>query len=196
MAREPRIEVPGGYYHVVSRGNDKQAIFDDPLRRVFLGQLAGVAARYGWQVLAWVLMTNHFHLVFKLGDGGLSDGMHDLNYAFARASNGRFGRTNHCFGARFWSSHLETERHLLASIRYAMWNPPRAGVGEHPGDSGWTSFGPSAGLAWAPEVLALSELLGLFGSNPARAQRAFQRFVSDGRERCQAPWDDGRGILR
>jgi putative transposase len=195
MARKPRIEVPGGFYHVVTRGNNKQTIFDDALRRVFILQLTRIAARFGWRVLMYALMTNHFHLVFQLAEGGLSDGMRDLNTSFARVSNARFGRINHCFGNRFWSVHLETESHLLASIRYGLWNPARAGVGEHPADSSWTSFRPCAGLDWAPDVLALPDLLGLFGSNPARAQRAFQSFVSEGRVRCQAPWNDGAGIV-
>jgi REP element-mobilizing transposase RayT len=195
VPREPRIEVPGGYYHVVTRGNNKHAIFDEVLRMLFLEQLARIASRYGWRVLVYVMMTNHFHLVFRLAEGGLSDGMRDLNTVFARASNARFGRINHCFGERFWSAHLETDRHLLSSIRYAMWNPPRAGIGAHPVESNWTSFRATVGLDWSPEALALPDLLELFGSNPTRAQPAFRRFVSEGRERCQAPWDDGRGIL-
>ena len=146
MPRPPRVEVPGGYYHVTSRGNNRQEIFDEALRLSFLLHVARTARRYGWVVLAWALMTNHYHLIFQLGDGGLSDGMHELNTSLALTSNARFGRMNHCFGRRFWSTQLETDRHLFASIQYAMWNPPRAGVGEHPADSTWSSFRARAGL--------------------------------------------------
>lgn len=195
MPREPRIEVPGGYYHVGARGNNKQPIFDDTLRPVFLLQLTRIARRFSWDVVAYVLMTNHFHLVFRLAEGGLSDGMRELNTGFARVSNARFGRNNHCFGERFWSAHLESEQHLLSSIRYALWNPSRAGLCEGPGDNDWTSFRASAGLDWAPAFLALPELLGLFGTSPAAAQRAFRRFILEGRVRCREPWDDGDGIV-
>jgi len=179
MPRERRIEEPGGWYHVVSRGNNKQPIFDSALRALFLIQLARVALRFGWQVIAYALMTNHFHLVFRLAEGGLSDGMCELNTGFARASNARFGRINHCLGRRFWSAHIETEPHLLATIRYVMWNPVRAGAARHPADSNWTSFRAGAGLELAPNCLALPELLGLFDPNPKAAHGAFARFVSE-----------------
>ncbi len=65
MARGRRVEVPG-YYHVVARGNNRQEIFDDYLRPVFLVQLDDAAARFDWVVQAWALMSNHFHLVFRI----------------------------------------------------------------------------------------------------------------------------------
>jgi len=179
MPRERRVVEPGGYYHVVSRGNNKQPIFDADLRALFLLQLARITRRFGLKVVAWALMTNHFHLVLRLAEGGLSEGMHELNTGFARASNARFGRINHCLGRRFWSVHIDTESHLLATIRYVMWNPVRAGAARHPADSSWTSFRAGAGLDWAPSCLALPELLGLFGSNPKAAHSAFERFVSE-----------------
>jgi putative transposase len=196
MPRKPRVEEPGGYYHLVSRGNNKQDIFDDELRRLFPLRLGLVSREFDWRVYAWALMSTHFHLVIQIGDAGLSAGMHKLNLGFARASNARFGRINHCLGARFWSALLENDAHLYASLRYTLWNPARAGVGEHPGDSSWTSFRASAGLDWAPQVLARKRLLEHFSSDPVRAEAAFKRFVWAGRERCLSAWDGGEGILR
>jgi REP element-mobilizing transposase RayT len=196
MSRPPRIEVPFGYYHLAARGNDRQVVFDDALRKLFLLRLARVAKRFEWSIFAWALMSNHFHLVLQLGDRGLSDGMRELNTWCANASNARFGRVDHCFGKRFWSAELRTEPHFLASLRYTLWNPARAGVGAHPGESSWTSFRPSIGLDWPHEALALHRLLEYFGSDARTARRSFKRFVWDGRERCLAPWRDGAGALR
>src|SRR5262249_48817928 len=134
VPRPLRIEIEGGYYHVVTRGNDRQVIFDDSLRKLFLIRAAVVARRHGWQVYGYALMSNHFHLVLRIAGAGLSHGMCELNGGFARASNAHFARIDHCFGRRFWSTHLETDSHLLESVRYATWNPARAGVGAHPGD--------------------------------------------------------------
>ena len=126
MPRPPRIIEPHAFYHVVTRGNNKQAIFDDVLRTFFLNHLGRIARDYDWLIFAYALMTNHFHLVLRVGEAGLSKGMCELNGGFARASNARFGRVDHCFGKRFWSTHLETDGHFLASVRYTLWNPPRA----------------------------------------------------------------------
>ena len=196
MPRPPRIEVEGAYYHVVTRGNDRQQILDDGLRRLFVMRAAEVARRYGWRVYAYALMTNHYHLVFRIGAAGLLRGMCELNGGFARASNAHFGRIDHCFGRRFWSTLLETDAHLLESVRYALWNPARAHVGTHPRDSGWTSFRPSAGLDHPSELIAHRELLEHFGRDAVRARGAFSRFVSEGRVRCQAPWEEVWATVR
>ena len=189
MGRRPRHQEPGEYYHVVSRGNNKHAIFDDDLRNLFLRTLQSVAEANDWQVLAFALMRNHYHLVVQVGARGLSAGMCVLNTRFARSSNIRFERINHCFGQRFWSAHLETEHYLLNSVRYCHWNPPRALICAEPSNSRWTSYRASVGLDEPHPVLARNELLRLFGADPARARRAFSDFVHEGRVRCQAPWD-------
>jgi putative transposase len=193
MPRPPRTEIPGGYYHVTARGNDKQPIFDDALRGLFLQQAVRVARSHDWVVLAYALMSNHFHLIFQLRHAGLSRGMCRLNRAFAHSSNAHFGRINHCFGRRFWSTHLETDAHMLESVRYAMWNPARVGVGAHPRDSRWTSFRATAGLDHPSQLVAHRELLEHFGMDAVRARAAFSRFVSEGRVRCQAPWQESDG---
>src|SRR4051812_39189369 len=189
MPRKLRHQQSGAYYHVVSRGNNRQSIFDDELRRLFLQTMDAVAAAYDWRVLAFALMRNHYHLVLKVGTCGLSDGMCVLNARFARSSNSRFVRINHCFGQRFWNAHLDTEHYVLNSVRYCHWNPPRARICAEPSDSMWTSYRASVGLDSPHPAIATEELLGLFDTHPAQARRALADFVSEGRVRCQAPWD-------
>jgi putative transposase len=189
MPRRHRHQEPGASYHVVSRGNNKQTIFDAELRALFLNSLLRVSVAYEWRVLAYALMGNHYHLVLRIGGRGLSDGMFQLNNGFARASNSRFDRINHCFGQRFWSAHLDTPEYLLTSIRYGMWNPPRAAECSDPAGSTWTSFRSSVGLDDPHPVLALNDLYGLFHTQPAKARLVLFDYVQDGRVRCQAPWD-------
>src|SRR5262249_8106610 len=124
----------------------------------------------------------------RIGDHGISRGMFELNHGFARASNARFDRVNHCFGRRFWNAHLDTTGYLMASIRYGMWNPPRAGLCSDPAGSTWTSFRGSVGLDNAHPVVALGDLHALFDAEPAKARLALFEYVQNGRVRCQAPW--------
>jgi putative transposase len=189
MSRKPRHQEAGEYYHVVCRGNNKQVIFDDELRRLFLQRLLSASVHFEWRVLAFALMRNHYHLVLKIGDYGLSDGMCGLNGWFARCSNGRFNRINHCFGQRFWSAHLETQPYVLNSVRYCHWNPSRAKLCGEPSGSTWTSFRASVGLDRSPPVLAQRELLEFFHRDATVARQALSDFVSEGQVRCQAPWD-------
>jgi putative transposase len=189
MARRPRHQEPDAYYHVVSRGNNKQVIFDDELRDLFLNLLRSVSAKFEWRVLAFALMRNHYHLVLRIGSLGLSDGMCALNTRFARISNGRFDRINHCLGRRFWSAHLDTEHYVLQSIRYCHWNPPRAKLCSEPASSVWTSYRSSVGIDPPHPVLAADDLLDLFHASRDRARAALSAFVEEGHVRCQAPWD-------
>jgi putative transposase len=188
MPRKPRHQEPGEHYHVVSRGNNKHPIFDEELRGAFLQALVRVSVAHEWRVLAYALMNNHYHLVLRLGGAGLSTGMFRLNTAFARVSNARFDRINHCFGQRFWSAHLDTTDYLHASIRYSMWNPPRSGLCSDPAGSGWTSFRGSVGLDDPHPVLAITDLHALFDPRPAQAKLALYDYVQDGRAPCLAPW--------
>ena len=179
VPRKPRVQTPG-IYHVTSRGNDKQVIFDDVLRPVFLFELDLVARAFDWWIYGWALMSNHYHLVLEITDLGLADGMHRLNNWFAKASNARFGRINHCVGDRYSSSPIESDAHFYNALRYVLWNPVRAGVVAHPSASGWTSYRPSVGLEHAPRVLAVGRLLAYFGAKPATAYAALQAFVDAG----------------
>src|SRR3954447_11988406 len=119
----PRLEIAGGYYHVGTRGNDKQPIFvDDHDRSQFLLLLERTARRYGWQVYAYCLMSNHYHLVLQLSDRGLSRGMCELNGGYALGFNQRHHRSNHLFGRRFWDRRIETDWSFEETCRYVVLN--------------------------------------------------------------------------
>jgi len=81
MARKLRVEYPGAIYHVMNRGDRREVIFeDDQDRRGFLAALGEVCAKTGWQIHAWCLMPNHFHLVVETPQGNLVAGMNHLLY--------------------------------------------------------------------------------------------------------------------
>ncbi|MFL5922106.1 MAG: transposase [Gaiellaceae bacterium] len=182
MPREPRIEVPGGIYHIGSRGNRGCVVYeDDAERRVFLSLLSSAIRRFDWICHAYVLMSNHFHLVIQIDVGGLSAGMQLLNGSFARFSNRRHGYVGqHLFRNRFWSEQIASEQHLLETARYIVLNPVRARLCEAPYSWRWSSYRACAGIDFAPSFLAATQHLGLFGSKPSAARRAYRNFVRDG----------------
>jgi len=184
MAREPRIEMPGGIYHVGSRGNRGCVVFEDDFeRRMFLRLLSLTTKRFGWICHSYVLMSNHFHLLVQLDVGGLSEGMQLLNGCFATFSNRRHGYVGqHLFRNRFWSEQIEDEAHVLQIARYIVLNPIRARICESPEEWLWSSYRACAGIDFAPSFLAVTRHLQLFGVRPSVARRSYREFVRDGAE--------------
>ncbi|MCU1347780.1 MAG: toxin RelE, partial [Acidobacteria bacterium] len=84
MARPLRLEFPDALYHVTSRGNEhRRIVHSNRDREAFLAFLGKAAKRFHWSVTAYVLMTNHFHLVIQTPEANLSRGMHWLNGSYA-----------------------------------------------------------------------------------------------------------------
>jgi len=141
MPRPPRLEVPGGLYHITTRGNRRQAIFgDDVDRRRFLDLFDRAQRRHGWRELAYCLMSNHYHLLVETPVPTLSKGMHYLNSVYARRFNERYDVDGHLFEARFGSVLVETEAHFRRVLDYIAFNPVRAGLCSHPAEWPWSSW--------------------------------------------------------
>src|SRR2546428_13156526 len=110
MARKLRIEYPGAIYHVMNRGDRQEPIFeDDSDRERFLETLAEACAKTGWQVHAYCLMENHFHLVMETPQANLVAGMHWLLSTYTA----RFNRRHRRGGDRLYGRHQA----LLISVR-------------------------------------------------------------------------------
>lgn len=181
MARPLRIEFAGAYYHVTSRGDRQEPIYeDDEDREAFLRTLAEVVDRFNWRCHAYCLMTNHYHLVVETPDGNLSRGMRQLNGVYTQASNRRHGRVGHLFQGRFKAILVDKDSYLLELTRYVVLNPVRAGMVESPGEWYWSSYRAMVGEAPAADWLATDGLLAQFGTRRNEARRRYRQFVADG----------------
>lgn len=181
MARPLRIEFAGALYHVTSRGDRREAIFEDDADRVaFLATLAEVVERFNWLCHAYCLMSNHYHVVVETPDGNLSKGMRQLNGVFTQTSNRRYGRTGHLFQGRFKGVLVDKDSHLLELTRYVVLNPVRAGMVAQAADWPWSSYRAMVGEASVPEWLATDGLLAQFGSRREEARTRYREFVSAG----------------
>jgi putative transposase len=186
MGRPHRVVEPGGLYHVTTRGSNRGTIvWDDCDIRALLALLELTAGRFNWRVLAYCVMTNHYHLLLRVPSCGLSEGMQLLNGSYSRRVGKRYGRDRHLFANRFGAEHVETRSHLLEAARYLPLNPVLAGLCEAPEDWPWSSYRATIGLAFPPPFLAVEEIRGLFGSRPGPACAAYRSFVAEGLVRAR-----------
>lgn len=186
MPRPLRPQQAGLWYHVGARGIRKLPIVhDDDDREVFLSLLGEVVPRFGWELAAFCLMTNHYHLVLRTPDPNIAAGMHRLNMLYAQVFNRTHGFAGHLFDARYWSRVLQTDAYLLDASRYVVLNPVRAGLGRTPNEWPWSSYRQMVGLS--PQVQYLSlEWLRLLDEDRAKAQSLFRSLVYEGLERPAA----------
>ena len=181
VGREIRAIDPDLPYHVITRGNNGGALVYDRFDvELFVDELGRVAAKYGWEVWAWCLMTNHFHLVAKTLEGALSRGMQELNGNHSRRTNRRHGRTGHLVQNRFFSVAVDSDAYAVSSVVYVARNPVNAGLCRTPAMWPACSYRATAGLEPAPGWLAVDAVLAMFGKDKERAARAYRDGVHSG----------------
>ncbi len=143
MARRRRLISNQGAYHVYNRAELGQPIFDtDAAKQVFLETILATARRFAWQLHAFAIMTNHFHLVLTTPRGNLSEGMHALQSAFANKHKVFRGEVGHVFQSRFGCAHYPAGPLAARKIDYVHLNPVRANIVTLEGlrDYRWTSY--------------------------------------------------------
>ncbi|MBL8514819.1 MAG: transposase, partial [Betaproteobacteria bacterium] len=154
MARPLRIEFPGAIYHVTSRGDRREPIFeDDEDRRSFLANVGLAMDRFDATVLAYCLMDNHYHLVIHTRRANLSRLMQQLNGIYTQAYNRRHSKVGHLFQGRFKGILVDENAYLLEVCRYVDLNPHRARMVRDPANWAWSSYRAHVGKENAPEWL-------------------------------------------
>jgi putative transposase len=190
MARPLRIEFEGAIYHVMARGNERQAVFRSAEdRQQFLALLERSCARSEVSLLVFVLMVNHFYLVAQTHRGNLSRWMHWLMVSYTSWFNWRYARSGHLFQGRYKSFLVEKGEYLLTLSRYLHLNPVRGqrlGKGT-PGQRRerlrkyvWSSYGGYAGLSKQFALVEEEMVLGEMGGLRRRRERRYRRFVEEG----------------
>lgn len=163
MGRPLRIDPAGGWHHVMNRGIDHGAIFFADTDRLEFGRLLGlVHDRFGVEIHAYCLMSNHYHLLLRCPDGGLSDSMHLLGTRFVQYVNDRLGRNGPLFKGRFHSRLIVDSGYLANVVRYVHLNPlDIPDVGDLAAYR-WSSHRTYLGLRPAPSWLSIDKVLGWF----------------------------------
>jgi len=190
MARPLRLEFPNALYHVTSRGDRQEAIYEgDTDRALFYEVLKEVYERYRWRIHAYCLMDNHYHLLVETPDANLSKGMRHLNGVYTQRYNTKHHRVGHVFQGRYKAIVVQKDSYLMELTRYIVLNPVRARMVRTAKDWPWSSYRATAGQADAPEWLYTDWLLSVFSKQKAAAMRHYRQFVADGKGQ-PSPWDE------
>jgi putative transposase len=181
MARLPRLTVPGFPHHVIQRGNNRQAIFASAADyETLLGLLADNAAKFGVALHAYVLMSNHFHLLATPDSAeALPHMMQAVGRSYVRYFNDRQGRTGTLWEGRYRSTLIQTERYLLTCMAYIDLNPVRAGLVAEARDYPWSSHGHYVGLRIDKRITP-PPLIWELGNTPFAREAAYADLVRAG----------------
>ncbi|MFH0341820.1 MAG: transposase [Chromatiales bacterium] len=179
MPRKPRMYLAGLPCHVVQRGNNRCAtFFDDADYRHYLDCLKEATARYRVSLHAYVLMTNHVHLLMTPSDGlGVSGVMQSLGRRYVQYINHQFRRTGTLWEGRHRASLVHAQHYLLICYRYIELNPVRAGMVSHPGEYRWSSYRWHA-YGEPDRVVCDHELYDALGKDDASRQRHYRELFA------------------
>lgn len=190
MPRPLRVEFSGAIYHLMSRGDRREAIFrDDPDRHRFLDTLAEACDKTGWQIHAYCLMGNHFHLVAETPQANLVVGMKWLLGTYTSRFNRRHQLFGHLFSGRYKSIVVDERGggYLRTACDYVHLNPVRAGLlapEERLSAYKWSSYPFYLWPGRRPTWLRVDRLLGEHGINgdDANARIGFQQRMEQRRQ--------------
>ena len=191
MARAWRIQYGGAYYHVLSRGNEGRDIFfDDGDRELFLHTLGETSDRFTIDVFAFVLMSNHYHLLLRTNLPNLSKAMQWLGLTYTRRLNNRLGRYGHLFQGRFKAMVVENDAYMVELSCYIHRNPLRAKMVKRLIEYRWSSYPVYAYGKKGPDWLKTDLILSHFGRRGG--YKAYREKVQDYAGEESRLWEDFR----
>jgi len=181
MARLPRLTLPGYPHHVIQRGNNRQAIFAKTADyQRLLDLLDDNARQFEVAIHAYVLMSNHFHLlVTPQSSDGLPQMMQAVGRRYVRYFNDSQQRSGTLWEGRYRSTLIQTDRYLLACMAYIDLNPVRAGLVAQATDYPWSSHGHYIGRR-ADKLVTPHPLVWELGNTPFAREAAYAELVQAG----------------
>lgn len=175
MARPWRPDLSHTFYHVMARGNNREALFIEHAdRRFYTGILRKMLRQTAFELHAYCLMPNHIHLLMRTSNIALAKFMERLHGTYARWFNRQHGRIGHVFQDRFLAKAVTTERYLHHVGRYIHMNPVKAKLTVHPEEFEWSSMKTYLGTS-RDDAVTVSALLAPYGGIATREFVQFTR---------------------
>jgi putative transposase len=181
MPRQPRLTLAGQAHHIIQRGNNRQAIFfSDADRRVFLSELGDGLLAHGCVLHAYVLMTNHVHLLITPDrDEAIGRLMQSLGRRYVGYVNRSYGRTGTLWEGRFKSTIVDAEDYVMTCYCYIETNPLRARMVTDVAAYAWSSYGANAD-GRLDTLLTAHEVYLSLGATPEDRQLAYRASFAEG----------------
>lgn len=190
MGRRPREHRPGAVYHAYSRGNNGKVIFhDDDDRTRFLAILADVCLKTQTRVLAYCLMSNHFHLLLEIALASLETVMRRVLCRYSRTTNRKYKRYGHVFQARYKAKVCRGDRYYQRLLPYLHKNPVEAGMVEKAVDWPWSSARQFAGPIRS-SLVDTERALSFLAADPAEARIIYAEVMSTPDEGFEPTYDE------
>lgn len=179
MGRRPRVLLAGGIYHVYNRVSRGAHVFrDEDEADRFEGLLAATKKRDDFQILAWCLMSNHYHLAVRMGEVSLSRSIRFVQHRFSQSFNGRHRIFGPFWQGRYRSKFVEDEEYLRQLVAYIHLNPVTAGVVRDAAKYRWCGHREVVGRAVGRRLVDVDETLLVFDSERRRALAGYRSAMS------------------
>ena len=175
MARLPRFVLPGQPQHVIQRGNNRDIIFvAEEDYRFYLEKLQDACQKFGCVIHAYVLMTNHVHLLMTPdNENSISKVMQSLGRYYVQYFNHQYKRSGTLWEGRYKAALLDSDQYLLTCYRYIELNPVRAKMVEHPSDYPWSSYHCN-GLGVKDGLITTHEMYRELGRSKEAREKAYR----------------------
>ncbi len=181
MPRQARLAVAGIPWHIIQRGHNRRAcFFTDADYGYYLHHLGKNADKHGCSIHAYVLMTNHVHLLLTPEAAeSASLMMKNVNQRYVQYINRTYDRSGTLWGGRFKSCLTETDQYALACYRYVELNPVRAKIVDHPKHYRWSSYAANAD-GWFNKLLSPHPVYLALGLNDPERRKRYRALVQSG----------------
>lgn len=186
MSRPPRYSYARAVHHVTLRCNNREFLFSAPSFEIFTRILQEARGRFPLRLYNYCLMTNHVHLLFKVGkDDTLAKAMHWISSCFSHRFNRMTGRHGHLWEGRYRSTIVEQSTYFLHCMTYVDLNPVHAGIIAEPGEYHWSGF--SAVSSEDTERVELHPLYLRLGETRTARQLTYAQLLADALQRKPVP---------
>ncbi len=176
MGRKPRVEFKGAIYHVIKRGNNREYIFQERQdKECLLRYMEYAKEDGGFNLLGYVIMDNHYHLMIETKDKPLHKIMQRVNNRYSKDYNQRHNRSDHVFGGRYKGILVQDDKYLFSLLRYIHNNPVRAKICENIAQYNWSSD--QYYRKNVNGLVNINKILNMFSDNRRMALEEYERFM-------------------